>query len=218
MISHQFQGCAAIVCECFPHAVYVHCPSHSLNLALCHFYNIPVIRNSVGTLKEVIDFFRTSPKHFLIFKLTIRESNPITGTKRIGLNKFCETGWVEHLKAILSFKEIFITISKTMRGIQEHPDSDSESSSKAYSLLSAIERSSFVAVTVTVSKAFSLSQNLSTALQSETIHLVCFLEDVDDLKSEVRDMRETSEATFHPLFTEVTELGQDAEIRIRVAK
>jgi hypothetical protein len=105
-----------------------------------------------------------------------------------------------------------------MRDIQEHPDSHSESSSKAYSLLSAIERCSFVAATVTVSKVFSLSHNLSTSLQSETIDLVCSLKHTDELRSKNRDMRERSEVIFHPLFTEGTDLCQDYEISIRVPK
>jgi hypothetical protein len=101
---------------------------------------------------------------------------------------------VEHLKAIILFKEMFIIIDMAMKEIQEHPDSDCKSSSKVYSSLSAIERYSFVAAMVTVSKVFSLSHNLSTSLQSETIDLVYFLKHSDDLRSKVSDMRERSEA------------------------
>ena len=49
---------------------------------------------------------------------------------------------------------MFNIICKALREVQEHPDSDSESSSKAYSLLSAIEKCTFVAAMVTVSKVF----------------------------------------------------------------
>jgi hypothetical protein len=92
-----------------------------------------------------------------------------------------------------------------MREIQEYPDSASESSSKAYSLLSTTERYGFAAAMATVSKVFSLSHNLSTSLQSETIDIVYFLKHADDLKTEVRDIRERSESMFYPLFTEGTE-------------
>ena len=105
---------------------------------------------------------------------------------------------------IVLFKKMFIIICKAMKEIQEHPDSDSESYSKAYSLISVIEGCSLVAPMVTVSKVFSVSHNLSTSLQAKTKDLVYFLKHADDLKSEVRDMRETSEATLHPIFTEVT--------------
>ena len=90
----------------------------------------------------------------------------------------------------------FIITCKAMREIQEYSDSDSESSSKAYSLLSAITKYSFASAMGTVSKVFSLPNNLSTSLQSETIDLVYFLKHADDFKSKVRDLRE---AMIHPL-------------------
>ena len=66
-MSGQFQGSAAVVREYFPQAVYVHVASHFLNLALFHSCNIPGIINCFGTLKEVINYFRISPKRFAIF-------------------------------------------------------------------------------------------------------------------------------------------------------
>ena len=161
-MSIQFQCCAALVREFYPRAVYVHYVRHSLNLALSHSYNLPVTRNCLETLKEIINLYRISPKHIAIFKQIVQERNPITGTKRTRLNKLHDTRWVEHLEAIMLFKEMFIIICKAMRDIQERSDSDSESSSKAYSSLSVIKRCSFVADMVTVNKVFSLSHNLST--------------------------------------------------------
>ena len=52
---------------------------------------------------------------------------------------------MEHLKVIILFKGIFVIIPKAMGEIQEHPNSDSEFSSKVHSLLYAIERCSFAA-------------------------------------------------------------------------
>ena len=69
---------------------------------------------------------------------------------------------MKYLKAIISFNEIFIIISKAVSEIQEHCDSDYESSSKGFSSVSAIERFSFVAAMVTVNQVFSLSHSLST--------------------------------------------------------
>jgi hypothetical protein len=108
------------------------------------------------------------------------------------VNKLCETRWVEHLKSIILFKERFIIICKAKREIQEHPDSDSESTSKAYSLLSATEKCNFATAMVTISKVFILSHNFLTSLQSETIDISYFLEHNGDLKSEVRYIRHSS--------------------------
>ena len=109
-----------------------------------------------------------------------------------------------------------IVIGKAMKKIQEHPDSDCESSSIAYSLLSTNERYSFGAAMVTVSKVFSQSHNLLTSLQSETMDLVYFLKHSENLRSKVIDMQERSESIFHPLFTEGIELYQYCKISNRV--
>lgn len=116
------------------------------------------------------------------------------------------------------FKDMFEVICKALREIQEHPDSDSDTSSKAYSLLSAIEKCSFVVTITSVSKIFSLSHNFSTSLQSETIDLVYFLKHADDLKKEVLDMRMESEAKFQSIFKDVIALCEATEIDIDVPR
>lgn len=51
-----------------PKALYVHCNSHSLNLALTDACKISDIRNTFQSLKEVIKFVRASPKRISALK------------------------------------------------------------------------------------------------------------------------------------------------------
>ena len=71
---------------------------------------------------------------------------------------------------------------------------------------------------VAVSNVFSLSYDLSTSLQSGTIDLVYFLNDTDELKSKVKNMRKRSEDVFHPLPVEEIERRQDYEFRMRMPR
>lgn len=48
------------ILEAVPHAFYVHCASHSLNLAVGSSCKIVSIRNCIGTVSSVITFFRAS--------------------------------------------------------------------------------------------------------------------------------------------------------------
>lgn len=61
-MSGQFQGCSARITAKHPQALYVHCASHSLNLAVGDACSIPIIRNTLGTINEIINFFRCSAK------------------------------------------------------------------------------------------------------------------------------------------------------------
>lgn len=62
-MSGEFNGVQAAIKEKYPAAVYVHCASHSLNLALCHACDIQAIRNCVGTIKCVTKFIKSSAQH-----------------------------------------------------------------------------------------------------------------------------------------------------------
>ena len=41
----------------FPKAVYVHCASHKLNLVIVEACKIPAVRNAMGVITKVADFF-----------------------------------------------------------------------------------------------------------------------------------------------------------------
>ena len=45
------------ILDLYPKALYVHCASHCLNLALTKASSIPDIRNMCGTIQEIIAFF-----------------------------------------------------------------------------------------------------------------------------------------------------------------
>jgi len=55
-------GVQAKVKSKYPKAVFVHCCLHGLNLVVIDLNAFPEIRNSIGTIKSFIKFFRESPK------------------------------------------------------------------------------------------------------------------------------------------------------------
>ncbi len=54
-------GCAKLFQEVAQRALYFHCASHELNLALCHACTVPEIHSMVCTLQSLGYFFRFSP-------------------------------------------------------------------------------------------------------------------------------------------------------------
>lgn len=67
VMSGEFKGVQAIIKEHSPKALYVHCSAHALNLAISDSCNIPDIRNTVGVISKVYNFFNT-PKRQAILK------------------------------------------------------------------------------------------------------------------------------------------------------
>ena len=70
-------------------------------------------------MKEIITFFRVSPKRSSVFKRIVQENSSTHSSKRTRLLKFCETRWVEHLDAIILFKDMFDVICMALLEIQE---------------------------------------------------------------------------------------------------
>ncbi|XP_025415571.1 zinc finger MYM-type protein 1-like [Sipha flava] len=60
-MSGLYNGVQKYIRDEIPHALYVHCAAHSLNLATGKSCTIPEIRNCIGSASTIINFFRKSP-------------------------------------------------------------------------------------------------------------------------------------------------------------
>jgi hypothetical protein len=149
-------GCVALVSKDYPSAIYVHCASHSLNLAFSDECKVDAIRNTVGTMKEIITFIRASEKRMDTLKEHITCAEP--GSRRTRLVKLNEMRWVERHDSISFFKEMFGAIYDTLGVIMGWDDSDV--SSKAFLMQSAIEKRCFVVGLCCVSGFFGLTASL----------------------------------------------------------
>ena len=66
-MSGHLNGVQAIVEKSYPLALCTHCANHCLNLALNKACTLPIIRNSLGVITELVNFFNHSAQrgHFL---------------------------------------------------------------------------------------------------------------------------------------------------------
>ena len=58
MVSGKHLGTAKHIQDMYPKSVYIHCASHHLNLAVPNACQIQRVRNMMGTVKTVSDFFK----------------------------------------------------------------------------------------------------------------------------------------------------------------
>lgn len=133
----EFQGCAVRVIEKYPQALYVHCVSHSLYLVVSDACNIPIIRNSLGTIKETIKCFRSSAQRQTILQDMIRQLN--CETKRRRLVKLRETRWIERLDAVITIRDFFISIFFALEKIQQDGNREASKKRSQYNKLSGME-------------------------------------------------------------------------------
>lgn len=102
-MSSRFNGVQAHIRNDHPMALYMHCLSHCLNLAISYRYNLADIRNSMGIMQSVCTFFGY-PKRQNILQESIK--NIVPEFKSSKLKQFCATRWVERHDAVLIFHEL----------------------------------------------------------------------------------------------------------------
>lgn len=114
-------------------ALFFHCASHRLNLVVNDLNSVRDIQNTVGTIKEVIKFFRES---------TLRK-NLIPNIPML-----CETRWSAKYKSIRVFSEKFIEIKKVLDFLPTNAEVNRSTRARAQQLSSATSETSFIVPTV----------------------------------------------------------------------
>lgn len=175
-----------------PKALYVHCSSHSFNLALTDACKIPDIRNTFQSLNEVIKFIRASPKRTSTLK-NITAENP-THYQRDKLISFCETRFVERHSSVLRFVELYDAIVDLLEILEI--DADSNTSSKAHQLLICITTIRFVVSMYVIEKVLSITISFSRQLQSPDLVLLACLEMAENILVLLTDIQLNSTTEF----------------------
>jgi hypothetical protein len=186
VMSGQFRGVRTIISEKYPKAQFIHCAAHTLNLVLSHSCEIPMIRNCIGTIKTVINFFRQSALRDGLLK-DVADSAGATHSNLVSL---CETRWTEKHLAVERFAEMFSVVTNALQTLQ---DSRRECASQAYQLQQAIENSQFVVSLLILRKVFSFTANLNKILQTQNIDLTEACKYVSIVKKTLDDLRNDEE-------------------------
>ncbi|KAJ4449795.1 hypothetical protein ANN_01199, partial [Periplaneta americana] len=137
-MSGQFQGAQAFILKECPAALYVHCASHSLNLAISDACCVPEIRNCIGIVGKVCEFFNT-PKRQDVLINSIKELCP--ENKRSKLVQMYATRWIERHDSMMVLMELMDAVLPALKTISLWTDKDI--SSKANMLNSSVTKPAF---------------------------------------------------------------------------
>ena len=107
-VAGYISGLSARILEDNPKALYVHCYSHRLNLAITHSCSIPLVRNTFQQIKEISYFCNLSEPRKMILERNILKYCPDSKKKK--LKDVCRTRWVERVDGMDVFQELFIAI------------------------------------------------------------------------------------------------------------
>lgn len=208
-MSGKFNGAQAHIFKKFPLSPYIHCSSHSLNLTISFACNVKAIRNTMGTIQEVCNFFRTPKRQHTLtesMKLKLPEE------KATRLKTLCSTRWVERHDSVILFIELFSAVIDALEKINVWLNI--ETTSKANRYFDAITKSEFIISIHIIGKIFSISLPLSRQLQTENIDLVQALQFASCVESTINSYRYNAIEEFSKEFLKTNNWCKELNLNI----
>jgi len=169
----------AVKCPCF---------NHALNNSLIKGCKVQSIRNTFGTISEVVAFFNSSAKRTFVLNKYLGHS----------LHSLCQTRWVEKHDSILQFSTSLVNIVKSLDSISEW--SDTVTSSKAHNLSKALTCCEFIVSLHSISNIFSVTSPISRLLQSKNQDKLSATNIIQSVLSTLKTKRQNSVDVFAEIF------------------
>ncbi|XP_065675661.1 52 kDa repressor of the inhibitor of the protein kinase-like [Hydra vulgaris] len=153
-------------------AIYVHCYSHRLNLAICASCNVQYVKNLLAHVKDVSYFFNLSPTRQKNLEEHIERTAPVAGKKK--LKYVCKTRWVEKGNGLDTFQELIIPLVSCLdeMSLNVNKTFNHSTSSSASSLLKLITVFDFVVALCITRNVFDIILPVTRLLQSKS-HDIC---------------------------------------------
>lgn len=212
-MSGRYNGVQKFIRDDHPEALYLHCSAHCLNLAITFSCKIPEIRNCMGTIQSINNFFGY-PKRQNVLKLSIEEIFPLTN--RFKLKNLCATRWVDRHDAVILFEELQPAILHALDKITQWIDADTSSS--ANQLITAIKQSNFQTALLILVKILSISFPLSRFLQKECLDLETAFEAASTVQQNIQRIRENCDEEFQNIFFSIETICKKFEITMSLPR
>lgn len=203
-MSGVHQGVQHYIKEEVPNAHYVHCSSHSLNLAISDACDCMMVRNCLGTVNKVYDFFNTPKRQAVLNKFS---ENPSKKLKQPS-----PTRWIQRHNAVDNFAEKYNEVIKSLEEISTWNDKDT--SANAHILLCAVRKSEFILSLEVIKKIFSYSLPLTKFLESESIDLAGAVNYAQDTWDQIKEIRDKADEEFSNIYRKVLDICERNDIEI----
>lgn len=209
----QYNGLQAYIRDINPHASYVWCWAHRLNLVITD--SVSCCLNALdifGTLETLYDYVSSSKNRVWLFEKFQKQRYPKSQIKR--LKRVDTTRWNSQSSALTTVLETFLAILDLLDAVRNGEGaSDRRAGSDAGNLKSYMTTERFVYSAVIFKKLFLLLHPLSKMLQSPDLDLFAAADMVNQTKKHIFSIR--NEESFQQLVIEaktfMSSLKEDIE-------
>lgn len=209
----KYNGVQAYVKKEHPLALYVHCSAHSLNLAVSVSCNVFQIRNCMGTIGKLRDFFVFPKRKSVLSKAIEMSENNIS---KKSLKRNCETRWIERYHSVSDFLELFECVEEALEEICEWDHTDTSNQASAFQ--NSILQPEFIITVVTISKVFGFGLPLSKQFQQINIDLKLAMDLAKDTLFELEDYRKHAQKNFEDIFLAAKKIADKFNVTMTIPR
>ncbi|EFA13159.1 52 kDa repressor of the inhibitor of the protein kinase-like Protein [Tribolium castaneum] len=184
-------GVQKILQNKFTKGLFFHCSSHKLNLVVNDLNHVTEVRNTVLTIKDVINFFRKS-----VLRKKYSPNIPL----------FCETRWSQKYKSIGVFNLNLVAI---VEGLQKlSGEGNAATRTRAYQLYSAATKRTFIFCMCLIAKYSALLETVVNTLQSKALDLVKCSQHIKRITSLITTHRANADKHINNFIDEAKKISE----------
>ncbi|CAF2907259.1 unnamed protein product [Rotaria sp. Silwood2] len=213
VMSGHIGGVQKLISDTAPRALYVHCASHSLDLAICDACDDKLIQLFFGTIKTIIKFISGSPKRQNLLKRAIQATT--CNIKRQKLAKLVDRRWVEKATSVLSFKQLFTSVMTLLEYLMENADAETGANARAY--FKCIKDLDFIICLFVVSRIFAILKPYTEVLQSKNCDLAQCYDNIEEVAIYLAELK-YDVTKFHELETELEHFAGENDITLTLPR
>ena len=201
-------GAATLITKQHKLALYLHCTSHCLNLAVVNGLDNMHVRNMMDVVRRAGTFFDSHPKRQLALEKAIDKTEPEAKRKKLG--DLCRTRWVQRLDALQTFQKMHLSVVTCMESIcEEGPGKWSTDSLRdASGLLLAITAPEFISALVVTNKCLGYLRALTCSLQAEAKDIG----HIDVVLTSLREVRNTIDQQHDAWFQKIELMCRSVDV------
>ena len=188
--------------EFAPHAIYIHCHAHILNLVLVDSVKaVPEAAQFFALIESLYVFLSTTKAH-VIFLQKQKELHPHKQTRE--LQRLSDTRWACRYSTVNSICYTFDAILATLEDLAE--DSDGMKATQATGLMLQVKSFKFLLCLIIFDKVLSITKGLSDVLQSASLDLAKAADLVSGTIETLEDLR--TDSYWDRLFTYIESIAK----------
>lgn len=209
LVGQGYDGCSsmagkegevqAIIRKEYPKADFFHCASHKLSLVINDLNKLSEIQNTVGTIKEIIKFFRAGSLRWSLIP---------------NLPLLCETRWTEKYKSVRLFREHFAQILEVLKSISTTGTSSSVKQT-ANQLLCTASKPVYIVSMIIIVKYSARLEPIANMFQGVQLNLLKIKNHIQEQVEIFVEHRENANSYISDIMKHAYKIGKDIGISIK---